>query len=108
MGRGKSLGYAMLAYVQTNRDLKECFLHLHFESISAIEQDEASLETASQHPELIKETSTKTYMYTCIEHDNIKLAFCLYDANNSVNQNELRRFPEFFPPLAEKKSGMRD
>jgi len=37
-------------------------------------------ETASQHPELVKQTSTKTYMYTGIEHDNIKLAFRLRDA----------------------------
>jgi len=37
-------------------------------------------ETASQHPELVKQTSTKTYTYTGIEHDNIKLAFRLHDA----------------------------
>jgi len=41
--RRKSLSYAILSYVQTNRDLKDCFLHLCFETNSAIEQDKASL-----------------------------------------------------------------
>jgi len=36
--------------------------------------------TASQHPELVKQTATKPYTYTSIEHDNIKLAFRLRDA----------------------------
>jgi len=36
-------------------------------------------ETASQHPEFVKQTSTKTYTYTGIEHDIIKLAFSLRD-----------------------------
>jgi len=42
-GRGKSLRYTILSYVQTNRDLKDCLLHLRYESNSAIEQDEARL-----------------------------------------------------------------
>jgi len=88
-GKGEESRYTILSYVQTNRDLKDCFLHLRFEWNSEIEQDEALLvhiaeETrcrviASQHPELVKQTSTKTYTYTGIEHDNIKLAFRLRD-----------------------------
>jgi len=44
MGRGKNLCYTILSYVQTiNRDLKDCFVHVRFESNLAIEQDEALL-----------------------------------------------------------------
>jgi len=89
-GSGKSLCYAILSYVQTNRDLKDCFLYLRFESNSAIEQDEALLAHIARSNALSwdsftasrvgKQTSTKTYTYTGIEHDNIKLAFHLRDA----------------------------
>ena len=89
-GRGKSLCYAILSYVQTNSDLRNCFLHLRFESNSAIEQDEASLVHIARRNALSwdsftasrvgKTTSTKTYTYTDFEHDNIKLAFRLRDA----------------------------
>jgi len=70
-----------------NRDLKDCFVHLRFESNSAIEQDEASLAHRARRNTLSWDSftasragSTKTYTYTSIEHDNIKLAFRLRDA----------------------------
>jgi len=73
-------------------------------------------EIASQHLELVKQTSTKTYTYTNFEHDtdfehdNIKLAFRLRDTRcetkyipNSENQNGIGRFPDLSCPLAEWK-----
>ena len=64
--------------------------------------------TASQHPEVVKQTSTKPYKYTSIEHDKIKLAFRLRDANNSKfrEPKRNRQVPRLFFPF--EKSGMRD
>jgi len=92
-GRGKSLCYAILSYFQTNRDLKDCFVHLRFESNSAIEQDEASIVHRARRNALSWESFTasragETNLYQTLHehaiehavHDNIKLAFRLRDA----------------------------
>lgn len=90
-GGGKCLCYAILSYVQTNRDIRHCFLHLHFELNFLIDQDEASLAHTTRGNTLLCDSltasragkaSTKIYTYTCIEHDDMKLAFSyVRDAN---------------------------
>ena len=66
-------------------DLKDCFLHLRFESNSAIEQDEALLAHIATRNVLSWDSFTasragKTNLYQTLhvhvhEHNNIKLAF---------------------------------
>jgi len=70
----------------------------------SITRRKACRETASQHPELVKQTSTKTYTYTGIEHDNIKLALTRCKIiPNSANQNRIGMFPDLSSSLAEWK-----
>ena len=117
-GRGKSLCYAILSYVQTNRDLKDCFLsiHLRFESNSAIEQDEASLVHIARRNALSWDSFTasrvgKTNLYQNLHvhghwtwQHKISIPFTWRKIiPNSANQNGIGRFPDFSSPLAEWK-----
>ena len=115
-GRGKSLCYTILSYVQTNRDLKDCFLHLHFESNSAIKQDEASLVHISRRNTLswdsfIASRVGKTNLYQNLHvHGHwtwqLKISSPFMWRKiipNSENQNGIGRFPDFSSPLAEWK-----
>jgi len=78
----------MLSYVQTNCDLKDCFVHLRFELNSANYKTKHRLRRARRNAlswdsvtvSRAGETTSKPYMYTSTEHDNIKLAFRLRDA----------------------------
>jgi len=115
-GRGKSLCYAILSYVQTNRDLKVCFLHLRFKSNSAIEQDEASLVHIARRNTLSWDSFTasrvgKTNLYHNLHvhrlwtwQHKVSIPFTWHKIiPNSDNQNRIGRFPDFSSPLAEWK-----
>ena len=113
---GGSLCYAILSYVQTNRGLKHCFLHLRFESNSAIEQDEASLVHIARWNTLSWDSFTasrvgKTNLYQNLHvhrlwtwQHKISILFTWRKLiPNSENQNGIGRFPDFSSPLAEWK-----
>ena len=112
-GRVKSLCYAILSYVQT---LKDCFLHLRFESNSAIEQDEASLVHIARRNALLWDSFIasrvgKTNLYQTLHvhvhwtwQHKISIPFTWRKIiPNSANQNGIGRFPDFSFPLAEWK-----
>ena len=112
-GRGKSLCYVILSYVQTNHDLKDCFC---FESNSAIDQDEASLAHIARRNALSWDSFTvsravKTNLYQNLHihvhrtwQHKISIPFTWHKIiPNSVNQNGIGRFPDFSSPLAEWK-----
>ena len=110
-GRGKSLCYSILSYVQTNRDLKDCF-----ELNSEIEQDEALLVHIARRNALSWDSFTasqvgKTNLYQNLyvhglwtwQH-KISIPFTWHKIiPNSENQNGIGRFPDFSSPLAEWK-----
>ena len=117
-GRGKSLCYAIFSYVQTtsNRDLKDCFLHLRFELNSAIKQDEASLVHIARRNALSWDSFTtsrvgKTNLYQNLHvhglwtrQHKISIPFTWSKViPNSENQNGIGRFPDLSSPLAEWK-----
>ena len=112
-GRGKSLCYAILSYVQTNLTWKTALsISVWGRTLQSnktkhrlhTEPDETRwCGTASQHPELVKPTSTKPYTYTSIEHDNIKLAFRLYNSKFREPKRN-RQVPRLFFPFGRMKS----
>ena len=116
MGMGKSLCYSILSYVQSNHDLKDCFLHLCFESNSAIKQDEASLVhvarrnalswdsfTASRAGKTNLDQNLHVHGYWTWQH-KIRIPFTWHKIiPNSANQNGIDRFTDFSSPLAEWK-----
>ena len=111
-GRGKSLCYAIPSYFQTNRDLKDCFVHLRFESNSAIEQDEASIvhrarRNALSWDSFIASRAGETNLYQTLHvhvhwtwQHKISIPFTWRKIiPNSANQNGIGRFPDFSSPL---------
>ena len=116
-GKGESLCYTILSYVQTNHGLKGSFLHLHFESNSAIEQDEASLAHIARRNTLSWDSFTasrtgKTNLYTNLHihmhstwQHKISVPFMWRKIiPNSANQNRIGRFPDFSSPFGRMKS----
>ena len=100
----------------TNCDLKDCFLHLRFESNSAIEQDEESLVHIARRNALSWDSFTvsrvgKTNLYQNLHihglwtwQHKISIPFTWHKIiPNSENQNRIGRFPDFSSPLAEWK-----
>ena len=113
-GRGKSLCYSILSYVQTNRDLKDCFLYLRFELNSAIEQDKASLVHIARRNVLLWDSFTASTVGKANLYQNLhvhghwtwqhKIPFTWRKIiPNSTNQNGIGRFPDISSPLAEWK-----
>ena len=105
-------------FVQTtsNRDLKDCFLHLRFELNSAIKQDEASLVHIARRNALSWDSFTtsrvgKTNLYQNLHvhglwtrQHKISIPFTWSKViPNSENQNGIGRFPDLSSPLAEWK-----
>ena len=116
-GRGKSLCYTILSYVQSSRDLKDWFFHLCFESNSAIKQDEASLVHIARRYTLSWDSFTasragKTNLYQTLhvhvhwmwQHE-ISIPFMGHKIiPNSANQNGIGRLPDFSSPFGRMKS----
>ena len=95
---------------------EDCFLHLRFESNSAIEQDEASLAHIARRNPLSWDSFTasragKTNLYQNLHvhvhwtwQHKISIPFRWRKIiPNSANQNGIGRFPDFSSPLAEWK-----